>query len=124
MEKTLTNKIINKLNKNKAIWVRKRYNSGMTGTKGWPDITGTICLNNIGVRIEIEVKQPGKKPTKIQYARLRRFRKLGCIAFWTDDFKKAQTQFKYWCDNIGCVDIHQIDLWENRPSFVINDLKP
>jgi len=125
MEKTLTNKIINKLNKDTDTWVRKRLSSGMSGTTGWPDITGVKKLNlnslEIGVRIEIEVKQPGKKPTTIQYSRLRRFRKLGAICFWTDDLDNCMKQFKYWCDNVG-VDFYVKDLMPRGPATILPDL--
>jgi len=126
MEKTLTNRIVKKLNSDPRIWVRKRYTSGMTGTKGWPDITGIVKLSlnrlEVGIRIEIEIKQTGKKPTQIQYNRLRKFRKLGCIAFWTDDFDSCQSQFQFWCDNIGLSNIKQTDLLPTGKNVVIYDL--
>jgi len=126
MEKTITNAIIRRLNKDPRIWVRKRYNSGMTGTKGWPDITGIVCLQvqnrQIGVRIEIEVKQFGKKPTVIQYNRLRKFRKLGCIAFWTDDLEKCMISFQHWCNNIGIMNHDQADLLPRGKIFIAKEL--
>jgi hypothetical protein len=127
MEKTLTNKIINKLNKDKHIWVRKRYNSGMTGTKGWPDVTGVIKFpingHHVGIRVEIEVKQPGKKPTTNQYSRLRKFRKLGCIAFWTDDFETCMQQFHFWCNSYGLLsNTVMTDLLPGGKKTVILDL--
>jgi hypothetical protein len=58
----------------------KRLSSGPTGMIGWPDITGHIG----GIHVEIEVKQPGEKPRKLQLARIRKLNENGAIAFWTD----------------------------------------
>ena len=128
LEKPITNSIIAQLNKNPDIWVRKRYTSGMSGTIGWPDVTGIICLeiNNLkfGVRIEIEVKKPGKKPTTVQYSRLRRFRKLGAITFWTDSLEDCMMKFDLWqkitLGKLGCSSPR--DLYPSGQVTVIRDL--
>ncbi len=86
MEKTITNKIIKAINKNYPMaHVHKRLSTGSTGNTGYPDITGSVC----GIRIEIEVKQPGKEPSKLQYVILKKLKKLNIIAFWTDDADQA-----------------------------------
>jgi len=103
MEKTITNKIIKYINKSyhQAI-VKKRLSTGSTDNTGYPDITGSIS----GIRVEIEVKQPGCEPTKLQYSRIRKLNKNNCIAFWADSLESA---------------IYQLDqallAWDNKIIF-------
>ena len=126
MEKPITNKIIAKLNSNPGIWVRKRLSSGSTGTKGYPDITGIVQVNLnsllIGIRLEIEVKQPGKKPTANQYSKLRKFRKLGAISFWCDSVESCEKQLDYWMENIGIDNHVQTDLLPSGQVTILPDL--
>jgi len=106
LEKNITNSIIRAINNLPGHMASKRLSNGATSSKGYPDITGVIELQiqpkgrpeslQLGVRLEIEVKQPGKKPTKIQYARLRSFRRLNCIAFWTDSKIDAMNKLVFW----------------------------
>ncbi len=101
-EKTqVTDKLVKALNKNPDILVWKRF-SGRFGNKGYPDITGLVNLINktnktnnfkIAIRVEIECKLPGNKPTKIQQSYLTKFKNLGCICFWTDDYKLGLEEF-------------------------------
>lgn len=51
-----------------------------TSGAGEPDVVG--CYR--GFSFAIECKQPGKKPTPLQYARMREWRRAGGIAFATD----------------------------------------
>lgn len=89
MEKAITNKIIKYINKNyPQSNIKKRYSSGSTNNTGYPDITGSIC----GIRIEIEVKQPGEEPTALQLSRLRKLKRYNVIAFWTDSLESAIKQ--------------------------------
>jgi len=89
LEKTITNKIIKYINKNYPnSEARKRLSTGSTNNTGYPDITGSIN----GIRIEIEVKQPGCEPSKLQYSRLRKLKKLNIIAFWADSLESAISQ--------------------------------
>ncbi len=126
LEKSITNQVIKQLNKYSNVWVRKRHTTGMSGTIGWPDITGTVTIYRndfeFGIRIEIEMKKPGKKPTQNQYSRLRRFRKMGAIAFWADNYEQAVTQFAYWCDVVGREPISYTDLMKSGNVTVISDL--
>jgi len=86
-EKTITNGIIKKLNRLDGVKVRKRFSNG--STNGHPDITGTMAVNGLGVRVEIEVKQPGRWPTKLQFYRLKEYEKMGACVFWADDVDLA-----------------------------------
>lgn len=52
---------------------------------GLPDITATVPGS--GVRLEVEVKSAPNRPTKLQYAWIRRFNAQGAVAIWTDDLK-------------------------------------
>ena len=51
------------------------------GKAGDPDLTG---IGPHGVRIDIEVKRQGKRPTLAQDARLIELSTMGGIAFWCD----------------------------------------
>ena len=128
LEKPITDSIISNLNKYSHVWVRKRHTTGMSGTIGWPDITGIIKLEinglKFGIRIEIEVKKPGKKPTQVQYSRLRRFRKLGAITFWTDGLEDCMSKFELWVKittgELGCSSPR--DLLPHGPITIVKDL--
>lgn len=89
MEKTISNKIIKYINKTYTnAQVSKRLSTGSSNNTGYPDITGSID----GIRVEIEVKQPGKVPTKLQAHRLRTLKNLNIIAFWADSLESAIDQ--------------------------------
>ena len=68
-----------KLNKKVSDWINtigfayKRL--GHIHNKGHPDVTG--CIN--GIRIELEGKIPGKKPTPLQASMLRKWEAAGAI---------------------------------------------
>lgn len=112
-EKDLSKAIIKKLNNldisdilNKQakikIYAYKRIGSGMSANTGMPDISGCVScqINNspnnspnlIAIRLEIEVKLPGKKPTDRQAYFIEKYASLGCIAFWTDDISDCMEQ--------------------------------
>lgn len=59
------------------------------GQKGQADITG---LTNSGVRIEIEIKRGGEKPTDAQLDWLRTMWSYGAITFWTDSIERCVEQ--------------------------------
>lgn len=73
--------------------VRKRH-GGAYGTSGEPDIEG--CIN--GMCIQIEVKVPGNRPTKLQEVRLQEWSDAGACAFWTDDVDDALEYVKSRCN--------------------------
>lgn len=54
--------------------------------RGVPD---RIIISN-GRVLFLELKQPGKKPTKLQELVLSRLRAAGCKAFWTDSKDEAK----------------------------------
>jgi hypothetical protein len=126
LEKKITNQIIKELNKDPSIWVRKRLTTGMSGTLGWPDITGIketeINGQSFGIRIEIEVKRPGKKPSDIQYSRLRGFRRLGAIAFWTDEIYDCLKQFEHFGKTSPKVPYSESDLLPSKTPTIVQDL--
>lgn len=62
------------------------------GQKGQADITG-ICN---GIRVEIEVKRPGEKPTDDQRDWLRIIGMHFGIAFWTDSIERCVTEMREW----------------------------
>jgi len=100
MEKDISNQIISHINNLPGGFAHKRLSNGSTSTNGWPDITGSIKLllngQEMAVRLEIESKIPGKFPDPLQYAMLRKFRRLGMIAFWTNSLIDCQFSLDYW----------------------------
>jgi hypothetical protein len=72
-EAKLNKNVVDALNKLPGVFVRKRF--GGVGQKGQPDITGIAR----GIRVEIEGKLPGKKPTPKQKYWLDLWGKYGAI---------------------------------------------
>lgn len=56
------------------------------GKKGDPDISGTLPN---GLRLDIEVKRVGKRPTATQVDRIAELQRAGGIAFWIDDARSC-----------------------------------
>lgn len=54
-----------------------------SGTVGEPDIDAVID----GISVKIEVKLPGRFPTKLQEQVIRQWRAVGCVAGWADDME-------------------------------------
>lgn len=65
-------------------WAHKRIAN--PGRAGEPDVTGSI----LGFRIELEGKLPGQKPTKLQFAKLRKWEEAGAITGWYTSIEEAQ----------------------------------
>jgi hypothetical protein len=83
-EKSITNAILKYLNGLPGCYARKTL--GNMSNPGEPDISGCIA----GRRLEIEVKAPGNKPTKLQERALKRWAATGAItgvAWSLDDAK-------------------------------------
>lgn len=52
-----------------------------SGTVGEPDIDAVVD----GISLKIEVKLPGRQPTKLQAQVISQWRKVGAVAGWADD---------------------------------------
>jgi len=61
---------------------------------GEPDINACIA----GRHVVIEVKQPGKKPTPIQFAAMRRWERVGSLAGWVTSLDEARELLSHWDD--------------------------
>lgn len=128
LEKDITSKLIKALNKLPGTEARKRLSTGSSGTTGYPDITGTVTIRvaniPLGIRLEIEMKRPGKEPRSLQYSRLRKLRRQGCIAIWADSVEGAMIQVTDWIkvkqgqkpDLIGYSDI------KSSATVIVEDL--
>mgnify|MGYP001571489768 CR=1 FL=1 len=66
-----------------------KSHGGSFGTVFAPDLYG-VCH---GVSVWIEVKQPGKKPTRGQQLFLERLERAGAVAFWTDSLDGCKTKY-------------------------------
>jgi len=86
-EKAVTNKILRHLNQISGVKAVKRLSNG--NTNGFADITGTVLICGLGVRLEIEVKQPGETPRKLQVYRLKQAAEAGACAGWADNVQDA-----------------------------------
>ncbi len=62
-----------------------------------------IALQLVGVpnHSELEVKQPGKKPSEAQLKRIELVRANGGFADWTDDIGEVQSLIQQWRKNSG-----------------------
>ena len=69
-----------------------KIHGGAFGIDGEPDIHACIA----GRFAAVELKQRGKKPTKRQHYRLRRWRESGALAEWFDNFEA----FRLWLDSV------------------------
>lgn len=56
-------------------------------------------LTGLGTHCELEVKQPGKKPTEAQFKRMQLVRANGGCADWIDDIDEVQTLIQHWKKN-------------------------
>jgi len=84
-ERSLQSTIIKKLNKHPSTLVRCRSADSVGHFAGDPDITGSID----GFHVEIEVKVPGEKPTRLQYERLHNWYFTGACCTWVDSIEEA-----------------------------------
>ena len=76
-EATLNKNVVTALNKLPGVFVKKRWAG--PGQKGQVDITGIACIEGLGVRIELEGKLPGEKPTRLQLYWLKKWEQYGAI---------------------------------------------
>lgn len=76
-ETDITAKCLKHLNAQSRCVARKQHAS-QYGNVGEPDIDG--CWD--GRALKIEVKMPGKKPTPLQMAAMRRWERAGALAGW------------------------------------------
>jgi hypothetical protein len=58
-----------------------------------------LQLTGSGTHCELEVKQPGKKPSEAQLRRMDLIRANGGFADWTDDIDEVQSLIKQWRKN-------------------------
>lgn len=93
-EKSILKAIIKYLDSIPGCKAEKRYNTPYGGG-GKPDITA--CFH--GRRIEIEVKAPGSRLTKLQERELEDWERSGavCVVAWSvEDVKKAIENIRVW----------------------------
>jgi hypothetical protein len=106
-EKTITQNIIKKLRTIEGVRVLKR--STGWNRAGEPDVTG--CYK--GVRFELELKVPGKKPTELQTKRLKEWRESGAVSYWTDNVDDAMRWFYKYVKPLGdFLELHRMDSGE------------
>ena len=78
------------MNKQVAYWINgfgRAYKRIATpGRVGEPDVSG--CA--FGIRIELEGKLPGNKPTPMQFKKLEWWKQAGAISGWYTSLKEAQ----------------------------------
>jgi len=81
-ESSLTTRIIKYLNSLPGCKAEKRHGSQYSEA-GAPDINA--CYR--GRSVQIEVKRPGEKPTRIQLKRLREWQETGAVVGWVTDLE-------------------------------------
>lgn len=75
-EKAIVNKILDYLNELPGCFAYKTHGGRFESLKGQPDISG--CYR--GRRFDFEVKRPGKEPTELQKAQIRKFQDAGSVS--------------------------------------------
>lgn len=83
-ESTLNEKVKKWINSLPGGWAYKRL--GSYGNRGMPDISGAIH----GIRIEIEGKLPGNRPTPKQQHTIDTLAKADIITGWYTSLEEAQ----------------------------------
>ena len=83
-EANLTKLVLTELNSWPNTEAMKKH-GGMYGKNSEPDIFG--C--RYGRMFLLEMKAPGKKPTKLQYKRLRAWAEAGAVTGWADNYEDA-----------------------------------
>lgn len=65
-------------------WLGEAYHPIGTGASkaGEPDILGCIPTELVSRHVAVELKQPGNKPTPLQYKRLRAYAATGSLVGW------------------------------------------
>ena len=81
-ESSLTTRILKYLNSLPGCKAEKRHGSQYSEA-GAPDINA--CYR--GRSVQIEVKRPGEKPTRIQLKRLREWQEAGAVVGWVTDLE-------------------------------------
>jgi len=81
-ESSLTTRILKYLNSLPGCKAEKRHGSQYSEA-GAPDINA--CYQ--GRSVQIEVKRPGEKPTRIQLKRLREWQEAGAVVGWVTDLE-------------------------------------
>ena len=59
------------------------------GDKSMLDLQGFVMCDGVAAYVELEVKRPGKRPTKEQLGRIHALRRMGAIAGWADSVEMA-----------------------------------
>lgn len=90
LESTRSKNIVKWINKLPGFKAVKRHQAGWN-RKGDPDITG--CGGPNGRRFELETKQPGEGPTKLQADRLREWGEAGAVTGIVHDVDDAKRIF-------------------------------
>jgi len=85
-EKAITDKILNYLNSLDRCVAWKTHGGRFESMKGKPDITGVLE----GRRFDFEVKAPGKNPTRLQKAQIRKLREAGSCAHTVYDINEVK----------------------------------
>lgn len=88
-EKAIERAIVKWLNSLDNCFAYSRHGDQFS-IKGNPDVTG--CHG--GRHIEIEVKKPGEKPTKIQFAVMEKWKRAGAIVGWVTSLDEAKDIIK------------------------------
>jgi len=121
MEKHIVKKIKDWLSQFKGDFYK--VHGTVSQRSGEPDLTGSILYKNIWLHFNIEVKRPGRQPTKLQIYRLQKWhqcdRVVG-VARCVEDMEKIFDA--YWAVKMGLtksLDLHDpYGLYAPRTAFV------
>jgi len=84
---------LKKIKARHPIWMYRTHGSGRT-SKGVPDLHFTFW----GFSVWVEVKQPGKKPTTLQFKRIEEISQAGGFATWVES-REGFENYMLWILN-------------------------
>jgi hypothetical protein len=88
-ESSIVDSIVKWINSQPQAIARKRHGT-VYGVAGDPDVDA--CVR--GHCVQIEVKQPGKHPTPLQFKRLEEWGKAGADAIWVTTLDEVKQHFR------------------------------
>lgn len=109
LESSIVKSCLDYLNEFSSTEFQKRH--GARTRSGEPDITGCFA----GLHWEIEVKRPGRKPTKRQLSRMRKWSQAGAVVCWVNSLKGLQKIVDFWrMQGVEPIPIHENNDFDGR----------
>lgn len=83
-ESKVRDKVVGWAKRNQFLHQRMAFRIGVK--QAMPD---DLFIAPGGIHVWVEFKRPGAEPTPLQYERLERMQRHGCVAFWCNDVNEG-----------------------------------